>query len=391
MSIESILLVLLIVWIVGIIFRRLSMPAILGELLAGVLFGPALLGLIEPNETIKILAELGIFFLMLHAGLETDPKDLLHSSKTALLTGLGGILFPLILGFAVSKIFGYNTLTSMFIGVSLSITAISVSAKVFKDFKINNSAIAHTVMGAAIADDILAFIMLSVLLGFKETGMLDPMSIAIIIGKVILFFSSVLLIGEKILPSFNKIFQSNKSKAFTFTLLIALSFGLFAEWIGLHYILGAYLAGLFVKEEIVDPKLFSKIEDRLHGLSYSFLGPFFFISLGFDVNFGILTHSIMLPFLAVVILCAIVGKVFGAGLIIYFSKKDIWEAMIGGLAMNSRGAVELIIASIGLSQGIIDNEIFSILIFMAFFTTLISPLTIKFVLSKAKQAKHLPQ
>lgn len=381
MEIQSLLLIMTVVWGTGMVFRRLKLPILLGELLAGLVFGPALFGVFHDNETIHVLAELGIFFLMLHAGLETSPKDLIHSSKKSLGIATGGVLLPLLLGYGVGIYFGYTSIQSFFIGMSLSITAISVTTKIFKDFKYNKSKVAHLVMGAAIVDDIAAFLLLSIILGMVNSGgMLPPMEVLLLVGKVALFFGGVIFAGTKLIPVFSKVFSDHGYKAFTFTLIIALAFGWFAEVIGLHYILGAYLAGLFVKEEIVHPKVYQKIEDRLFGLSYSFLGPIFFVSLGFYVDFGIFQDTQALPFLIAVIGAAIIGKVVGAGAVAYFMGIKKTESLIIGFSMNGRGAVELILATIGLQMGLIDNTIFSVLVFMAFFTTLMTPLSLKYLL-----------
>jgi Kef-type K+ transport system membrane component KefB len=370
-----------VVWGTGMIFRRLKLPILLGELLAGLIFGPALFGVFHDNETIRVLAELGIFFLMLHAGLETDPKDLLNSSKRSLAIAAGGVVLPFFLGYIVAIYFGFDPIQAAFIGMSLSITAISVTTKIFKDFKYNKSKVAHLVMGAAILDDIIAFLMLSIILGVVAGGgSIGAAEVSILIGKVVLFFGGVIFAGTKLIPIFNKVFSDKGYKAFTFTLIIALAFGVFAEYIGLHYILGAYLAGLFVKEEIIHPAVYQKIEDRLFGLSYSFLGPIFFVSLGFHVDFGIFQDSTALPLLIVITLAAIIGKVVGAGGMGYLMGLKKQDALIVGLSMNGRGAVELILAVIGLELGLIDETLFSVLVFMAFFTTLMTPITLKYLL-----------
>ncbi len=378
MAIESLLLIMVVVWGTGVIFRRLNLPILLGELLAGVIFGPALLGVFHDSETIQLLAELGIFFLMFHAGLETSPKDLINASKTSLGIALGGMVLPLTLGFVVSRAFGYGIPDSVFIGLGLSITAIAVTTKLFRDFKFNQSKIAHEVMGAAIVDHILAFVILSILLVVVEGGgTISGAELGIVIGKVALFFGGVIIAGNKLLPYFEKVFKETGHKAFTFTLVVALAFGVFAEWIGLHSILGAYLAGLFVKEEVVHPEVYRKIEDRFFALSYSFLGPIFFVSLGFHVDFAVFSDPSTLSFLVAIIIAAIIGKVVGSGGMRYYFKRDLNEAAVVGFSMNGRGAVELVIAVIGLEMGLIDSRAFSVLVFMAFVTTLITPISLK--------------
>jgi Kef-type K+ transport system membrane component KefB len=378
MDITTLLLIMIVVWGTGVVFRRLKLPVLLGELLAGLVFGPALFGVFESNETIKVLAELGVFFLMLHAGLETNPKELFKSSRTAVAIALVSMMFPFTLGTLVALWFNYELLSALFIGLGLSITAIPVTNKIFRDFNFNRTKTAHLVMASAILNDILGFIVLSIMIGIGSKGLtLTPLDIGLIIGKIVLFFGGVIFVGSKVLPYLSNIFQKEGQKAFTFTLVIALAFGVFAEFIGLHYILGAYLAGLFVKEEAAHPAVYQKIEDRLFALSYSFLGPIFFVSLGFNIDFTVLKDPHVAGFLVLIILAAIVGKVVGSGAPAYLSGRSLAESLTIGVSMNARGATELVIALIGFDLFLIDKTVFSILVFMAFFTTLITPIALK--------------
>jgi len=375
----SLLSLMVVVWLFGKVFKELKLPIIFGELIGGVIVGPMALGIVShDSEFIKILSELGIFFMMLHAGLETDPKELFASSKKSILIALGGIFLPFIGGFSASYfLFDQNVVSSLFIGMSLSITAIAVSVRLFKDCKISNSLAAHTTLSAAIIDDILAFILFSVVLGIAENSGVVFANVFMDILKIVLFFAVVLYLGNKTskyLPKFLK------KKGFTFTLIIALALGLIAEKIGLHSILGAFLAGLFIREEIVDKKIFAKIEDRVFGISYSFLGPIFFASLAFSLNFSAFINEPV--FLLVILIVAIVGKIVGAGGLAYLQGLSLRDSLIIGVSMNSRGAVELIIASIGLERGIIDKSVFSVLVLMAFVTTLVSIFSMKPILRK---------
>ncbi|PCI24481.1 hypothetical protein COB57_04760 [Candidatus Peregrinibacteria bacterium] len=376
---EPLLILMVVIYTAGRIFDYLSLPIIFGELLGGFLLGPVF-HIIPPDlEIVKILAELGIFFLMFHSGLETDPNELLHASKKSFLVALLGILFPLGGGYLISQYFGYTASQSFFIGVSLSITAIAISVRLFKDCGLQGTPLSHIVLGAAVIDDIISLILFSISLKVAEAGFVDWGMIGMMIIKIIAFFSIVLFIGNKGKKLLSKIL---KKKGFTFAFIMALTLGIIAEHLGLHIIIGAFLAGLFINEGFLDKKIFDKIEDRIYGLSYSFLGPIFFVSLAFHLDFTALIET---PVLALSITgVAILGKVVGSGLAAYVQNISKKDSFIIGLAMNGRGAVELIIASIGLKAGIIDTEIFSVLVFMAFATTLISILGIKFMTSKSR-------
>ena len=359
---------MVVIYTFGHIFRVLKLPVIFGELLGGIILGPLVLNIIDPeSDIIKIFAELGIFFLMLHAGLENNPKDLLKSSKKSILISIGGMIIPLVGGFFVSQIFIDDAMSSFFIGVALSITALPIALRIFKDCNIQSTQIAKITVASALINDIVGLILLSVVISVAESGFIDFASLGVFIAKVIFFFLAVIVLGIKSAKYIDRIL---KNKGFTFALIVALILGLLAEAIGLHMIIGAFLAGLFIREEVVNEKVFRKIEDRVYGLSYSFLGPIFFTSLAFHLSFENVMKNPL--FLIAIILIAIIGKIFGAGMMAFFQGMNLKQSGIIGLAMNTRGAVELIIADIGLKQGIISEEIFSILVIMAFATTFFS-------------------
>jgi Kef-type K+ transport system membrane component KefB len=362
---QSLLILMVIVWVMGKIFRMLKWPVLFGELIGGIMVGPLVLGIVDPGSvTIKVLAELGVFFLMLHSGLESDPDELLHASKKSILVAIGGVVLPFVSGFLVSQAFGQTMIESLFIAMCMSCTAIAISARLFKEYGVQKSKTAHITLGAAVIDDILALILFSVVLNLADTGQVALMPILMMLLKTAAFFVAVIWGGLKISKYMGRILHD---KGFTFALIVALVLGLVAEHIGLHMVVGAFLAGLFIREEVLDEALFNKIEDRIYGLSYSFLGPIFFTSLAFHLDFTAITTRPW--FLIAVILVAIFGKVVGAGGAALLQKIKMKQSLIIGLTMNSRGAVELIIASIGIQKGIIDQNVFSILVIMAFATT----------------------
>lgn len=373
---------MVVIWTAGKIFRALHLPVVFGELVGGILVGPVLLNLVNPDsETIKILAELGIFFLMLHAGLETNHEALFKSSKKSVLVAIGGVMLPFLGGFYVSLAFGQSLEASLFIAMGLSISAIAMAARLFKDCGLSNTRVAHLTLGAAVIENIIALILLSLVLNLAETGTVEIIPLLFLLIKVIVFFTVVIYGGMKISKFLNKIIYFG-NKGFTLTLIIALLMGLIADFIGLHMIIGAFLAGLFMQEEVIEKETFAKIEDRVYGLSYGFFGPIFFASLAFHLDFTAFQNAPW--FLLAIILVAILGKVIGSGGAAYLTKMSPSNSLLVGLAMNNRGAVELIIASIGLSAGIIDKTVFSILVIMAFATTIFSILVTSYTAHRLK-------
>jgi Kef-type K+ transport system membrane component KefB len=382
-SIINLLMVMVIIWTSGVLFRTIRQPPVIGELLAGFIFGPPVLGIIHPDETLNVLSELGIFFLMFYAGLETNPFELKRMTKPALFVAIGGFILPFLLGFSACYILGLSHIQALFIGMALSITAIAVNARVLTDLKMTRFRVTPVIIGASIIDDILSLALFTIIIDFASGNRsLIGTRLFIQMLKVAAFFGISHFIGMMLYPKFSKYFSSRDAKGFTFALIMALLFGVMAEMAGLHIILGAYMAGLFVREGIVSKELFQKINDRFVSITYGFLGPIFFVSLSFHIDFLVLTTH-LLP-LSILLLAAIVGKLVGSGTGALIGKMNKGEAMVIGAAMNGRGAVELIIASIGLQMGIIDNIYFSILIVIAFLTTLMPPISLHLLLKKVK-------
>ncbi len=309
--IVSLILILTVAWFMGRVFARFGLPVVLGELLAGLILGPPLLGIVNPSEPIELLAELGIFFLMFHVGLEMDPKEAVEHIWPSIAVALGGFILPFILGFFTCRIFGGTVFQSLFVGMGLSITAIAVQARILHDMQIQNTAIGHIIIGAAIVDDILALVTLSILLGLAESGEIQAIQISFVVFKVVIFFAFTILIGQFIIPRFIRKLDDREAKTFTFALISALLVGYLAELAGLHLIIGAFLAGQFVRKEIIDRGFYQKINDRFYSLSYGFMAPIFFVSLSFHLHFQWKWHFII--FTLAITLIAIIGKLIGCG------------------------------------------------------------------------------
>jgi len=363
---QILLILMVVIYLTGHIFRKLKLPVIFGELLWGILVGPLVFNLINPEaEIIKILAELWIFFLMLHAGLENDPHELFKASKKSLLISLWSFLLPFGLWFSVSNLLlNFNIQESLFIGIAISTTSIAICTRLLKDINLKQTKIANIIMSSAIITDIISLIVFSIILWIIDHGWIDIKSIGFMLLKVIWFFWVVIFGGMKISKHLDKIL---KDKWFTFSLISALILGLWAELIWLHFIIWAFLAWLFIREEVIEEKIFNKIEDRIYGLSYSFLWPIFFASLAFYIDFQNIWANIWL--LIIIFLLAFLWKWIWAFLTAKLQKIPTRNSLTIWLIMNSRGAVDLIIISLWLQQWIISQELFSVLIAVVFTTT----------------------
>ena len=347
----------------------------MGELIVGVLVGPAVLGLIKPSEAIQLLAEIGIFFLMFHAGVETQPSEFFDSLKRSLGVAQVGALVPFSVAFGVASWFGLDTVGATFVGLTMTATAVVITLKTLKDIGLADTRLARVIVASCVIDDLLTLVVFGLVIGVLAGGAFEPLAVVLSFAKVVAFFGGAILLGRYLYPRFTLPFRSAGGKGFTFVLIIAIGTGLFAEAIGLHMILGAYLAGLFFEEKVAHPNLVRVVHDRAYGIAYSFLGPIFFISLGFSITFDISASGV--AFLVVLTLTVIVGQVLSAGGMALRIGLPPREALAVGVGMCGRAELAFILAALALSQGAIDQGIFSVLIFTAFVLNLFTPLALK--------------
>lgn len=378
----NILFLVAIAWSIAIFLERFKIPLIIGELMAGIIIGPAVLNIVRPTPEIDLLASLGMFFLMFHAGLETDPKYLRKTLKSSVWIGLNGILLPFVLGIIVTLYFGANLMQAILIGAAISGTSMVTKSRILSDLKLMKSTLGYKMMGAAIFDNIIIFIIISIIIKTHQQGaftFLDGIFTGI---EVLLFFGVTLAIGYLIFPKASKYFSTRRGKGFTFALLMGFLFAIFAESIRLPFILGAYIAGLFVREEIMSASLFQKMHDRFLAISHGFLGPIFIMSIALKINLNVIVKEFW--FFLALFAVAFLGKLLGVYLGGVISGNSQKESIIMGLGMNGRGEIELIIALIGLQLGIITQNHLSILVMVAFATTLTAPLILNFMKNGTK-------
>ena len=360
--------------------------------MAGVILGPPLLDIVGFSPSIDMIAELGIFFVMFHTGMEMDPKELIEHIRPSLTVGLGGFFIPFILGYITTRLFGGTFFQSLFIATAISVTALAVQAIILHSMKINQMELGHIIMGAAIVEEILALIALSTLVGLAKTGSIQILEISTILLKVIAFFGVTIFIGYFIMPRVTSRLTNRKEKTFMLAITSALLMAYFAELAGLHLIIGAFLAGQFVRKDIMDDSIYESINSQFFAISYGFLVPIFFASLSFHLY--LYWDWSFISFTLILILVAIVGKLIGCGLGAAVSRYNFWESTIIGFGMNGRGAVELVLATVVLeiseqlmvskhiSEPLLTQDQFSALVLMAFFTTLIAPISLKWAVNR---------
>jgi len=404
MEILYILLVLLVATrTFGELAVRVGQPALVGELLSGVFLGivahrysgtmPVLAGLGE-NEVFLALADLGVFFLMLLAGLEMRVSDLARSSGSAFAIAAGGLLVPLLagaaLGWVVLPASPYFVPQVLFLGTALAITAVPVAVKVLLELGALETRSGQIIVSAAMFDDVLSLLLLSVLTALLQTGELPaPRDLAKLGASVLAFFAIVALLGFWVLPRLGQIFERVVGEELEFSLLVivALGFALLAEIFGLHFIIGAFVAGLLFSRRTMSSEVFEDVQQKISGLTLGFLAPLFFASIGLHLDLGAL---VAVPgFVAVLLLIAVLGKLVGAGLPALGAGLSRREATVIGVGMSARGAVELIIADIALRAGLFSRpeppppvveHMFSAVVIMAIVTTLVAPVGLRALL-----------
>jgi Kef-type K+ transport system membrane component KefB len=368
-------LILLAAFVGGRLAVRLGYPSVLGELVAGIVLGPPLLGLLAGGEAITVLAEVGVLLMMLFIGMEIDPRELGKASTGGILAALGGFVVPFALGFWVILAAGGTVMAAVFVGMAMGVTSLATKSRILVDLRILDTRIAHVMMAGALVADTLSLLIFAGITSVVAAGTLNVASVAWIAVKVVVFFAVAWLAGTRLLPPAWRWLQRrgmDRAAAVPLVLLVALAFAEGAHLAGLHGILGTFVAGLALREAIGERRLSHDLTGLVRDVSLGFLAPVFFVTAGFEVTFAVFRDAPGL--LAAVIVLATLGKVVGTALA-YLPTGNGWrEGVVLGAGMNGRGAVEIIIAGIGLQAGIIDRTTFSILVFMAIATTATVPL-----------------
>jgi len=406
MEIFYVLLILLVITrAFGELAVRLGQPALVGELLSGIVLGAVIkfsppsfpiMNSLTENEVFTAITDLGIFFLMLMAGLEMHPKEIAEKSKGALSIAIGGLVVPLLVGFLLGWFYlprsGFRLAQILFIGTALAITAVPVAVKVLMDLGKLGSTAGKMIVSAAIVDDILGLLLLAVLTAVIRTGEMPQWNgLLQLAAKILLFLVIVTAIGLLLLPRLERVIGKSVIEEFEFSALLAVAFGfaLLAEALHMHFILGAFAAGLFFTKRTMDTKVFEGVQDRVSGITTGFLAPVFFASIGLHLD---VAAFISIPvFLLILIVAAVACKLAGAGLIARWVGLSGKDSLIVGFGMSGRGAVELIIADIALRAGLFSQpqptpaivaNLFSAIVIMAVVTTLITPIALRFLISR---------
>lgn len=355
----------------GSITKRLKQPTVLGEMIAGIIIGPSVLGLLNMNETLHIFSEIGVILLMFIAGLETDVKELKSSGKSFFMIAVGGVFVPFILGFLICRVLGFNSITEAgFVGLILTATSVSISVQTLRELKQLRSRQGISIMGAAIIDDVIGIILLALFLGIT-TG---QGNIGLTVFHIVLYFGVVFVVGYLFKSIINNYgYSLNISGSMTIIgLILCFILAYYAEKAEVATITGAYLAGVILSTTSYR----SKISNNVEIISYLAFTPIFFVGIGMKTDINNMTMFNILAVICILIV-AIGSKVIGCGVGAKIMKFSTKRSMQIGVGMAARGEVALIVSSIGHKQGIISNQVFSIMIFAIILTSLLTPVLLK--------------
>ena len=350
------------------IFKRIGQPALIGEILAGVLVGPALLGVVEVGETVEVFAELGAVFLLFWVGLETKIDDLREVGRAAALVGILGVLLPFAGGAGIAAALGEPTAVIVFTGAALVATSVGITSAVLSELGLVSSPAGRTILGAAIVDDILAMLILGVAVGIASDGGADFTSLAVSALLAVAFVAFFALGGTRVAqrrPGILKAPRFSESPLLP-AVLLCLGLAAVAAEIGLAAIIGAFLAGMIVAET----KEQHPVEEEVAPL-YAFFPPFFFAFIGLQLDLGSYANPETLGVLAAVTVIAIVTKFAGS----WLGARSLGprDATLVGVGMIPRGEVGIVIAGIALAEGAVSEEFFAVVVGMSLLTTLAAP------------------
>ncbi len=395
------LLLLIAALFFGKLAERLKLPTIVGNIFGGLMFGPFFIvilktmehsfslseldGVVENLEPesveseITFLMDFAIVMLMFSSGMETRIKDFLASFKTGILTASLGVIVPFSLGFIGAWFYLGDYIVALYIGGALSITAVALSISTLIQIDGIRTRFGMTIINAAIVDDIIGIVVLSILLSISSTGHLPSMAmLGLTIGLAVGFVIVAIFLMPKLLKkTYNIIKDMRATEGIGFTILMAGMFALMAHLMGLHLMIGAFLGGMAIRES-----LNRRTRESLGRWSYGFFAPVFFAWVGYSMTFSGAALSLFVPLIVVL---GFIGKVFGSGLGAKISGLNWAESFLVGLGMNGRAAVDLILASVALQSGIIGRDLYSAVVLNAIIMALLTPILLKIFSNKFRE------
>ena len=371
----------------GILARKLKAPQVVGMIVAGLLIGPSCFGIVEQTQFLTQMAEIGVVLLMFSAGLETNLKDLLKTGPKALAIACAGVFVPLVLGtiyymifYGIDSIGSAKFLEAVFIGTIMTATSVSITVQTLKELGKINSALGTTIVSAAIIDDVIGIVVLTVVMGFKS----GDSHVGKTLLNIGLFFALGIIIGYLLYKVFQYIEKrwphTRRVPIMGLTLCFTLAY-VAEEIFGIADITGAYLAGII----LCSTRDSEYIDEKMNISSYMLFGPVFFASIGLKTDISAIDSSIFL-FSVGFILVALLAKIIGCGLMGRICGFKGKENFIIGVGMMTRGEVALIVAQKGLAVGLVDSVYFASVILLIIVSSVATPILLKVLFREDKNA-----
>jgi len=353
------------------LFGRLGQPGIVGEILAGALVGPSVLGWISPNEMLKALSDLGVMFLLFGVGLEVKASELLRVGGKATLVATLGVIVPFFAGWGILSLWGAPQIEAVFVGAAMVATSVGITASVLSARGLLHEVASKIILTAAVIDDVLGLIVLAIVSSIAR-GRVNFWEIALIAALATVFTVVMAVWGttavKRVLPIFGSRARADDAE-FHIAMVFLFVLALLAQYTGVAAIVGAFLAGLALSDSAD-----ARVRTLTRGVS-ELLVPFFLAGIGLHLNFGVFRSTSTVLLALVILATAIVTKLIGCGA---GALSLGWQNVLKvGLGMVPRGEVGMVVAQIGLSMSVISTEVYGVVVFMAVATTLVTPLLLK--------------
>ncbi|TYP58835.1 cation:proton antiporter [Thermosediminibacter litoriperuensis] len=360
----------------GYLAARFNQVNVLGQIIAGLLIGPSALGLVHSEHVLEFMAEIGVILLMFLAGLETDTSELIASGLSSTVIAAGGVVLPFAAGVWAGLVGGVTLPEALFLGTMLTATSVSITVQALREMGKLNSKEGIAILAAAVIDDVIGIILLTFIIGYVSGGA----SILPLMEKIGVFAVSVAVLAFLLHRYGERIIEIMKpgTRLITFALVLCFSVAYFAEKADIAAITGAYIAGLIFSNYDAKEKIVRGVEE----MAYLFFTPIFFVSIGLKADVRAMLGGI--GFSLLIIAVAVLGKIFGCGLMAKLVGFSWREGFTVGAGMVPRGEVALIIVNLGLKRGIVSQRIFTASVLMVLVTTLVAPPLLKLLFHSAE-------
>lgn len=378
----QLVLILLLTKLGAHLATRFKLPSVIGELLVGILAGPAVFHILTYGTFIHYFAEIGVIILMFIAGLEGDLKLLFKYWKPALTVATLGVIFPTAAAVMLCMgMFDFSLTTSVFLGLILSATSVSITVQVLKEMTYLNTREGAIILGAAVADDIICVVLLGISTSLFGNASSQNQSLLMMVLPKVLFFVVAIGLAKWFVPWFLKLVKRVQASEnlTTGAMVLCFGFAFLAVQMGMSDVLGAYIAGLAISETPFKQTLAAKIEP----IGYAVFIPVFFVSIGLEITFKGMQNDLV--FIGLLLVIAIIGKQLGGAIGAKFFGLNWNEANIVGAGMVSRGEMALVVANVAVSAGLIDQNHYTAMIVVTVMATLIAPSMLKVFIQRGRQ------